>query len=140
LAHEQLAVAGLGFASWAFAKKAAVHNMEQAGNAAQHAAMVHGTAALRPARTTGDDGAHRAHHVEEGKGLDSFWGLTAPGAVRNDGSPRCVIDNGGDSSVGGELGIGWLQAPVTCTQERWMSERRRWSALRGNAAATRRSP
>jgi hypothetical protein len=30
LAHEQLAPAGLGFAGWAFAKKAAVHNTEQA--------------------------------------------------------------------------------------------------------------
>jgi hypothetical protein len=52
------------------------------------AAMVPGTAAPRPACTTGDEGAHREHHMVKGKEADPFWGLTAPGAVGNGGSPR----------------------------------------------------
>jgi hypothetical protein len=63
-------------------------------------------------------GLARAHHAEEGKGADSFLGLTAPGAVRNGGSPRFVVSNGGESSIGGVLDVGWLQAPATCTRGR----------------------
>jgi hypothetical protein len=56
----------------------------------------HGGAAVpRPARTTGDEGAHRAHHAEEGKEVNSFWGSTAPGAFRSSGSSEYVAGNGG---------------------------------------------
>jgi hypothetical protein len=57
--------------------------------------MAPGTATPRLARTTGDEGAHRAHHAEEGKEADSFWGTTALGAVRSSGSPRYIARNGG---------------------------------------------
>jgi hypothetical protein len=57
--------------------------------------MVPGTAAPWPACTIDDEGAHRVHHMEEGKEADSFWGPTAPYMVRNGGSPRCIAGNEG---------------------------------------------
>jgi hypothetical protein len=50
---------------------------------AQDAAIAAGMATPWPACTTGDEGAHPAHHAEEGKEADSFWGSTALGAVRS---------------------------------------------------------
>jgi hypothetical protein len=46
-----------------------------------------GAAPPWPAQATDNEGARRAHHAEAGKWADSFWGLTALGAVGNGGSP-----------------------------------------------------
>jgi hypothetical protein len=72
--------------------------------------MVPGTAAPRPARTIDDEGAHRVHHVEEGKEADSFWVpqlQTWLGTVAHQGALPAMKEARG-SSVGDELGVRWF--------------------------------
>jgi hypothetical protein len=76
-----------------------------------------------------------------GKGGGFILGLTAPGVVGNDGSPRLLWKNVRKLHAAPTSSPWpWLRAPMTWTWGRWMSERQSRSALRGNVTVMWRSP